>query len=647
MLRAVSAPRLLLLALVPVAAMVALSGPAGALAVALPLLLFAPGYLALGLLWPDAPPALPVRAALWMALSLSLIALLFLWITTLGLALPVPVLAGLAIACALGAGWRLWHAAAGPLGGGPGGWQRWLAPGLLLVVLGLTLWTRFNQIHGLALPPWVDSLHHALLIRVAAERGQAPLSLDPYLPVEQLPYHWGYHVFCAALLQLSGAELPDLMLWSGQILGALAALAAAGLAHYLWRNALAGVAAALVVGLVSIMPAYYLSWGRYTLLLGVLMLPATLIAVAEAARTPDWRRVLAAALLLAGLSLVHFIVFVFALLWCVAALLVYAPGGQGWIRAPLGLLGAGLLVGALTAPWLLLLAGRARPGTGISATHVAGNAVYNAMPAALLWAGNNQLLLALAGGSALLALLLRRRAAAALLLWGLLAVVAANPVWLGLPYLSFVTNEMIAITLFLPVAALIGGGAALLDDLLRGELPARLVATWTPLRSVALAGLALWCAWGFQSVIRSDTVLAGANDRAAIAWAAANTPPDARFLVNTAGWLGNVDRGADGGWWLLPLAGRQVSTPPVVYTYAADTFVRQVKHGSSWLRKPDQRSPTEIAAFMRDNGYGYVYATDGARLLSPERLLGSGLFDELHRAGTISLLRLRDADQVQ
>ncbi len=639
-------PRLLLAALALSAALAAISGPAGALLVALPILLFAPGCLAQWLLWPDAPSAPAARAAIWMALSLSLIALLYLWITTLGLALAAPALAVLTLACALGAGWRLWRAAEGAPASSDGGWQRWLAPALLLAVLGLTLWTRWRHISGLALPPWVDSLHHALLIRVAAERGQAPLSLAPYLPVEQLPYHWGYHVFCGALLQLTGAELPDLMLWSGQVLGALVALAAAGLAHYLWRSALAGTAAALVVGLVSIMPAYYLSWGRYTLLAGVLMLPGALIAAAEAARAPEWRRVLAAALLLAGLSLVHFIVFVFALLWCAAALLVYAPLGRRWALAPLGLAGAGLLVGALTAPWLLLLAGRARPGTGISATHIAGNAVYNAMPAALLWAGNNQLLLALAGTSALLGLLRRRGAAAALLVWCLLAVVAANPVWLGLPYLSFVTNEMVAITLFMPIAALIGGGAALLDEALRARLPARAATAWAPLRTAALAGLALWWATGFQSVIRSDTVLAGADDRAASAWAAANTPADARFLVNTVGWLGNVDRGADGGWWLLPLAGRQVSTPPVVYTYAPDAFVREVKHGSGWLRKPDERSPAEIAAFMRQRGYGYVYATDDARLLSAGRLLGTGLFEELHRVGKVSLLRLRD-DQVQ
>lgn len=639
-----SSPTPLRLALASAAVCLALlwqSGPPGALLVVLPLLLLGPGYLAQQWLWPDAPSGPLVRPALWAGLSLSLTALLYLWATTAGLALSRPALQVLAAGAALACAWRLWRAAgARPQPRRPD-WASLGAAGVLLALVGLTVWTRFAQIRGLALPVWVDSLHHALLIRVAAERGQAPLELAPYLPVERLPYHWGYHVFYAALLQLSGVELPDLMLWAGQILGALAAPAAGALAAYLWRRPGAGLAATLVVGLVSIMPAYYLSWGRYTLMLGVLMLPATLIAVVETARAPTWRRALCCGLLLAGISLVHFIVFVFVLLWCAAALLAYAPP-RGWWRAALALAGAGALVALLTAPWLLLLAGRAQPGTGISATHVAGNSTYNAMPAELLWASNNRLLAALAAAGALLGMLARRRAAAALPLWCLLSVVAANPVWLGLPYLSFVTNEMVAICMFLPLSTLIGGGAALLDGWLREGQPPALARLWPAAAAAALLGLALWSARGFESVVRADTVLAGPDDRAAIAWVADSTPPEARFLVNTAGWLGNVDRGEDGGWWLLPLAGRQVSTPPVVYTYGQGAYVRDVKRQTAWLRDAKEPAPPQIAAFMRANGYQYVYATVGARLLAPALLLQSGLFEELHRQGRVSILRLRE-----
>jgi hypothetical protein len=129
--------------------------------------------------------------------------------------------------------------------------------------------------------------------------------------------------------------------------------------------------------------------------------------------------------------------------------------------------------------------------------------------------------------------------------------------------------------------------------------------------------------------------------RAAIGWVARSTPPEARFLVNAAGWLGTVDRGEDGGWWLLPLAGRQVSTPPVIYTYGQAAYVRDVKRQTAWLRDGKEQAPEQIAAFMRANGYGYVYATASAHLLRPEPLLQSGLFEELFRQGQVSILRLR------
>src|SRR5262249_4515117 len=149
-------------------------------------------------------PHLPAfgRPALWLGLSLSAVALIYEWATALGLPLGAPALALLAAACGLGVSWRVWTDHRPPTTDNRtiGARDRWSVVGgrwslALLAILALTLWTRFYQIRDLALPNWVDSLHHALMIRIAAERGQAPVALTPYMPVEQIPYHWGYHVF--------------------------------------------------------------------------------------------------------------------------------------------------------------------------------------------------------------------------------------------------------------------------------------------------------------------------------------------------------------------------------------------------------------------------------------------------------------------
>ena len=85
-------------------------------------------------------------------------------------------------------------------------------------------------------------------------------------------------MFVATTVRLAGLPLAPTMLWTGQALNALHGLSVAALATYLWRRPIAGVVAALVVGLLSIMPAYYVSWGRYTQLTGLLLLPPLVAA---------------------------------------------------------------------------------------------------------------------------------------------------------------------------------------------------------------------------------------------------------------------------------------------------------------------------------------------------------------------------------
>ncbi len=63
------------------------------------------------------------------------------------------------------------------------------------------------------------------------------------------------------------------MLLLGQVFNALSVLAVYLLATSLTKDRLAGLFAALVTGFLSSMPAYYASWGRYTQLVGLLVLP--------------------------------------------------------------------------------------------------------------------------------------------------------------------------------------------------------------------------------------------------------------------------------------------------------------------------------------------------------------------------------------
>lgn len=644
---------------------------------ALALLLFGPGFLIERALRPFPRITSFLLPPLWIGLSLSLITLVYEWVTALGLSLAPPVLAGLAFACLLGVVWRLWRPVDQALEQHTGlarqPLARWL-PGLaLLAIFALTVWTRFVQIRGLALPNWVDSIHHALLIRVAVERGVAPLDLRPYMPIAQLPYHWGYHVFVAALIRLSGAGLPQTMLWSGQVLNALHALAAAGLAAYLWKRPVAGIVAAIVVGVISIMPAYYVSWGRYTQLTGLLLLAPLIASWLELLRAPSWRMAVVQALLLAGLSLIHFVVLIFALLFMVVS------GGAWLFRAErpafraslLAVSASGIAALALAGPWMLILVQRKLlPSPG--ALPLVGGGGFNALDPNLLWAGQNRLLISVALLAALWGLRRRQRAAAdqlswlvalivgtnpqlalyllpalgaILLLWGArrrrraavlvsVPLLLTNPLLVQLPYLSLLTNEALVISLFLPLGVMIGGGAAAAWAALG---PRRLVGR--ALAGLLLAGLAGWGAWNMRDVINPSTTIATADDAVAIGWVADHTPPDARFLINTTGWLG-TGRGADGGWWLLPLTGRWTSAPPVIYDYGPPEYVRATQARNQLVASFQTGQEQQLYAMIDREQIGYVFLGAHPGALTAAAFPASAGFEKVYDRGGVTIFKV-------
>ncbi len=131
----------------------------------------------------------------------------------------------------------------------------------LLAVFIATLALRFIQIRDLVLPAWVDSLHHTFIFQTIRDQGQIPGNLMLYTSIP-FYYHFGFHALTAAFGELTDLSSPQAVLIFGQILNASVVFSVYQLAVQLTYRRDVGIAAAILTGFVSQMPAYYVSWGR-------------------------------------------------------------------------------------------------------------------------------------------------------------------------------------------------------------------------------------------------------------------------------------------------------------------------------------------------------------------------------------------------
>jgi hypothetical protein len=486
---------------------------------------------------------------------------------------------------------------------------------LCAALLGLRLF----QARELAFPAWVDSIHHALIVRVFLEQGGLPSSLAPYLPVP-FYYHFGFHAAAAVVAALSRQSPDTVLLVFGQILQVMAVLSVYRLCMALRRDSRAALLAMALTGFVSEMPAFYLSWGRYTLLAGLVLLP---LAMAEALeylhRAPRSRTAVRLALLTAGTLLTHYLAGL--LLAAFLILLVIFHARESVMRRRLAVLALAASAGAaLAGPWLARMIGYAASGINPVLTLPFGNADAAARLADwdyflnLIGPERNTafLMFGLIGAVAILFMDRRWRPFA---VWGLLLGVLALP-W-GFRLAPFRPDHL-TILLYLPAAILVSTAVWMLADRClrarpRGKTYTRIL-LGTGALLICLAG-----AWETRAIVNPVTILADAGDRAALAWVTANTPPTARFLINVTYWQADLYRGTDGGWWLLPATGRQSVLPPALYGMGDEAYAAGVTKTAKAVAELQGCTPA-FWNILRTEQLSYIYIHDGKGGIQPDQL---------------------------
>lgn len=515
---------------------------------------------------------------------------------------------------------------------------------LALIFLAALLW-RFYQIREIILPLWVDSVHHVQIVKLMIEHGGLPESFEPFMPVP-FYYHYAFHSLAAAFSTAAGLHAQDAVLYLGQVINAGIVFAVYRLGLALWGGWRRAALSAILIAFVTQMPAYYVTWGRYTLLTGMLLLPLAMATALDIYNKGTNRARLATlAVLTAGIMLSHYfaagLLALFLLVLGTRALIsgIITRQQFGW-KTWLPLLLASFTGFLLASPWLYRMWGFARAGVKLVPIPPSMEAVdrlyfpdYLDYLWRLLGPDRNHILLFVALPGLILALYRSRTREFGI--FALLLGILSLPVGI---YIAPFRPDHAVIILFLPTAMLV---SELFISLIDWSPVERLEPVKTALVLIIFAALVGWGIWETRSVINSSTVLATAADLEAIEWIDANLPPEARFLINVTHWQYGSYRGVDGGWWITPLTNRITSLPSGLSGMGDQNYIEGVNAIAAQISTMVGCS-AEFWDLAQENGYSHVYLKRGQGAIQPDQFDHCPGVELIYESQGVFLFRIED-----
>lgn len=513
------------------------------------------------------------------------------------------------------------------------GWP-WLAA-LVLVAL-IAAW-RFWQAKGLVLPNWVDSLHHTLIVRKMVEAQGLTSTLDPYLP-GAFTYHFAFHAIAAVFSRLSGIAPSQSILLTGHVVSMGISLGGYTLVKTLSKDWRPAVFTALLIAFVTRMPGYYVSWGRYTLLAGMMFLP---MAIAQSLKVwngaRDWGNLALLLTLVGGTLLSHYLVaFLLGMVLVVLGLswVLQSAIRRNWDWAPMVRLVITALLGlVLVSPWyyraLKYTPAFVEPTVQLSQIQAGTKGQWDYL-FYLVGPLAGQALLTFALGGLIWGLF--KKEARSLSIWTALVGLFSLP--FGWRFFGF-RSDYFGLTLFMPVSVLAGlfffWGTEWLDSKQDRKNIALALAMLVGL------GMVLWGTWQNQDVINDETVLADQSDITALDWINDHTPKDARFFVNTKLWGYGMYRGVGGGAWILPYTGRWAIAPTIFYTFGGDQATAAQWADWSLRASKVETCGTDFWELVEEAGLAYVYVREGSSTLKASALNDCSGLRQLYNSEGVSI----------
>ncbi|HOV30658.1 MAG TPA: hypothetical protein PKX67_02915 [Anaerolineaceae bacterium] len=515
--------------------------------------------------------------------------------------------------------------------------KTWL---IALFVLAIFTTWRIWQARELVFPNWVDSQHHVLIIRKIIENGGLPSTLEPYLP-GPFYYHFAFHAVTAFFSVLSGLAPEQAVLMLGQVINACVGISVYALAKAMSKNWRVGVLAAFFVTFATKMPGYYLTWGRYTLLMGVTILPVAMAEVMQVKeRHEHWWQITGLTLLTAGTLLSHyFAAFLLALFLALVGLqwLIESIRFKSIDWKPIASIAISTFIGlVLTSRWYYRI---------VVYSNATSRPVLRMMESGALegsWEYLSYLVGPISGyiliGLGIVGLLWFSFKPKRFYLFGWVVIVLFLSLPTGLRLLNF-RYDYYALVAFIPITITSAFTIVLASEKLinNKRISTLIIPLIGVLISVFGASLNL-------SAVNPETVLATKTDQMALDWIEAHTPEDARFFINTVGWSPNNYRGVDGGGWILPSTGRWSIVPTIFYPMSADEDFIQNTVNLGRRASLITDCGDDFWSLVNDAKLNYIYIKKGIGGLQPSALISCEGVRQLTNIGGVYIYLISETD---
>ncbi len=455
--------------------------------------------------------------------------------------------------------------------------------GLILAVLGATLFTRLWLAHLYPYPAWTDSLHHTLLTNLVAEKGVLPYTLAPYAHTSLAQYHLGLYSLTGSLQTLANIPAHSALLWMSQTLNGLCVL---GLFLFLDRKVsrLAALVGMVVVGLLSFQPAWYFNWGRFTQISSQSLFLLSAVITWETLNTwqnlwPTHKRKILLLTFLAGylnaaVFLLHYRVagYLFPLLViiCLYESFKQLKEKNKLLQTTMGMVLLGVVSFCLIIPALIpafevyyskrVVALENPTSAGVRLP--SENPYYSTYNLDTIWSLSARKWLAgLSVSGAIVSLFGKKRQLSLITLMWLLALVLEGFAYkLNIPILAFTNMTGMMIMLYMPIGIFVG-------------VLAYTINTWLPTAiQLKIEPFFLWLLLfsGFIGAfyrvadVENYRQMMTVQDQAAMEWIKENTPRNAVFAIHTYFWLPKSPQGSEAGYWIPYFAERKTTADTMI-----------------------------------------------------------------------------------